>query len=349
MRAGRENLPPSAHCRRQRSLLATEAVTLSLSKGLYRANTPRAMQNVRVRIRDIALVLVKILFVSAIFFVCTNSVLSEHVRGYTRKDGTRVSDYERGSTRNVSSNILNDWVDRNPGAFAAACVVLLVAVLIIVAVMQQKKKRATVERVQDNASSAIGWIQRIQTGQFTPPDTPVLLRPGEMAILCEPSELVEAKATRFYGGAGTRIKGIYIGGGASHPVDSLTRIDSGTLTLTTQRIVFDGNMQNRSAEAKQIISLKAYADAIEIATSKRSKSQLYVVGNPLLWEGVIKLVISGDMTVKQTRIPEAIEGPSSKDITFSCENCGQNLVVDKAGIGTSVPGPKCGTELVIPA
>ena len=107
-------------------------------------------------------------------------------------------------------------------------------------------------------------------------------------------------------------------------------------------------MQNRSAETKQIVSLKAYADAIEIATSKRSKSQLYVVNNPLLWQQVIKLVISGDIAVKQRRVSEAAES-ASDDITFSCENCGQHLVVDKAGAGTTVPCPKCGAGLVIPA
>jgi len=39
---------------------------------------------------------------------------------------------------------------------------------------------------------------------------------------------------------------------------------------------------------------------------------------------------------------------SHMDITFKCEQCGQNLVVDEAGAGETVPRPKCGTRLKVP-
>jgi hypothetical protein len=37
------------------------------------------------------------------------------------------------------------------------------------------------------------------------------------------------------------------------------------------------------------------------------------------------------------------------DITFSCENCGQELVVDESGAGTIVDCPRCGQNVWIPA
>jgi hypothetical protein len=37
------------------------------------------------------------------------------------------------------------------------------------------------------------------------------------------------------------------------------------------------------------------------------------------------------------------------DITFSCSNCGQQLSVDESGAGLSLPCPKCGEDLPIPA
>lgn len=37
------------------------------------------------------------------------------------------------------------------------------------------------------------------------------------------------------------------------------------------------------------------------------------------------------------------------DITFSCHNCDQQLVVDEAGAGVTVPCPRCGKSLTIPA
>lgn len=36
------------------------------------------------------------------------------------------------------------------------------------------------------------------------------------------------------------------------------------------------------------------------------------------------------------------------DITFACETCGQNLVIDEAGAGLTIPCPKCGTPLEVP-
>ena len=38
----------------------------------------------------------------------------------------------------------------------------------------------------------------------------------------------------------------------------------------------------------------------------------------------------------------------SMDITFACESCGQNLVIDEAGAGLTIQCPKCGTSLEVP-
>jgi DNA-directed RNA polymerase subunit RPC12/RpoP len=36
------------------------------------------------------------------------------------------------------------------------------------------------------------------------------------------------------------------------------------------------------------------------------------------------------------------------DITFNCQTCGQNIVIDEAGIGQIVDCPKCGKQLEVP-
>lgn len=36
------------------------------------------------------------------------------------------------------------------------------------------------------------------------------------------------------------------------------------------------------------------------------------------------------------------------DITFDCESCGQQLVIDEAAAGVTVECPKCGQELTVP-
>jgi len=37
------------------------------------------------------------------------------------------------------------------------------------------------------------------------------------------------------------------------------------------------------------------------------------------------------------------------DITFSCEKCGQNIVVDEAGAGITVDCPRCGQPVYVPS
>jgi hypothetical protein len=37
------------------------------------------------------------------------------------------------------------------------------------------------------------------------------------------------------------------------------------------------------------------------------------------------------------------------DITFNCDKCGQQLVIDAAGAGVTVDCPNCGQELTVPS
>jgi hypothetical protein len=278
---------------------------------------------------------------SLVFFAFTSPLLANHVSGYSRKDGTYVSGYNRGGS-NFGGVDLPSWVI----PFLVILAIFIVVTLIL-AMTSKQGKRISPEAVQQNAVAAEGWLKLIQNGTFKPPNTPVLLRENETAILNESCQLMEAKGTRIYGGTGTRIKGIYVGGGASQSFDSLSGIDSGTLTLTNQRVVFTGSMQSRLAELNKIVSLKSFSDAIEIASGKTSKSQVYVVGNPILWERVIKLIISGHFQIQKVENQKPLANPvmstienvpnASKihypnlvgsDVHFECKFCGQPIEVN---------------------
>ncbi len=306
--------------------------------------------------------------------------MATHVHPYTKKDGTYVSGYDRGDSRgfDISFSVMLFLM-------IVAAVIILVFVDVIRksfdVIRKSLDKRASAGTVPQNAVAAVCLLKSIQNGTFTPPNTPVLLREDEVAILNESCELMEAKGTRLYGGAGTRIKGIYVGGGASRSFDSLSGIDSGTLTLTNQRIVFAGSMQSRLAELKQIVSLKGFSDAIEIASGKNSKSQVYVVNNPILWEGAIKLIISGGFQVQQLEnrkplatwknnltnsnpfmptiedvpienVPHIPKMPYphrvGSDVHFECQYCRQPIEVNSEAAGDEFQCPECGKKLVVP-
>src|SRR5215831_1026914 len=78
---------------------------------------------------------------------------------------------------------------------------------------------------------------------------------------------------------------------SSSGVQRLKQLDSGMLTLTTKRLVFTGWMESRVVNIKDIVSVEPFADAIEISTAKRAKRQVYMVGNPIIWGSLIRMII----------------------------------------------------------
>ena len=75
------------------------------------------------------------------------------------------------------------------------------------------------------------------------------------------------------------MKGVYIGGGQSSSVQGLKKIDSGTLTLTTKRLVFTGSMESRVVSIKDIVSVEPLPDGIEVTTGRRQsgKSTRFII------------------------------------------------------------------------
>jgi hypothetical protein len=191
------------------------------------------------------------------------------------------------------------------------------------------------------------------------PDTLVVTGADEQALLDEPSKLFEARATRVYAGGGTRVKGIYIGGGESSSFQSLKELDSGALTLTTKRLVFTGSMESRVVNVKDIVSVEPFgADAIVVSTGRRAKRQVYVVRNPMIWSTLIRMIIKGaiwplaksvDISTETGKRQDGEPGATvSTDIRFNCPHCGQHLCVEEKGVGMAVSCPSCNGQIEIP-
>jgi hypothetical protein len=196
-----------------------------------------------------------------------------------------------------------------------------------------------------------------QTGDLpVSPSTSIILASGEKACLDEESNLYEEKSSRVYGGTGTRIEGIWVGGGGSTSIQSLRNIDSGRLTLTNKRIVFTGSMESRVIELTDIVSNVPLVDAIQIASKRRAKNQIYMVRNPILWATFIELIVEGTITFQKvpkadpTPVPEETksEEPIPAVIKFNCPNCGQPIEAKAELAGKQAACPTCKTTLDVP-
>ena len=230
------------------------------------------------------------------------------------------------------------------GKILALGAALLVGLVFVAINATKKPKRVSQEKVNQLAAEAQDFFAKLAaTGNLTVPDTLLVTAADEQALLDEPSKLIEARATRMYAGGGTRLKGIYIGGGESSSFQSLKELDSGTLTLTTKRLVFTGSMESRVVNIKDIVSIEPFgADAIAVSTGKRVKRQVYVVRNPIIWSTFIPTLIKGAVR------PLTKSADISTDIRFNCPRCGQHLCVEERGAGRPVNCPNCNEQIEIP-
>jgi hypothetical protein len=88
---------------------------------------------------------------------------------------------------------------------------------------------------------------------------------------------------------------VYVGGGGSIYFQSLGEIDSGTLTLTTQRLVFTGALESRVLDLKKdLVAVNTFGDtAIEVST-KRAKRLVFAVRNPIIWGALLRTFSSSE-------------------------------------------------------
>jgi hypothetical protein len=199
--------------------------------------------------------------------------------------------------------------------YVAFGVLLAIAVVvwIIRAVNSQTADKEIKERQRRNRDEAQHFFMDMEVRKQLPfTQVDVVLKEGELGVFQEPSVLLETRAYRIYGGAGTRVGRIHVGGGASESHDRLREIDSGTLVLTNHRLIFDGGHENRSVKLPDVISANAWSDAIEISSSRRQKSQIYRVHNPIIWAQMIQMLASGDVGVTASHeLPESTSPPAS--------------------------------------
>lgn len=178
---------------------------------------------------------------------------------------------------------------------ASMALALLLAVVLAIGMLLRRGARVRQVRLEELKRQARALLERIEkTGTVPSASTRILLQGEEVAFLDEPSTFSESRAYRVSGGTATRVGRFYIGGMISESQQRLKQVDRGRLTLTNRRLVFVGSIENRHMRLPDIVSVEAWADAIEVCTQRRTKNQVFSVQNPLIWAAMVQLALSGD-------------------------------------------------------
>ncbi len=125
----------------------------------------------------------------------------------------------------------------------------------------------------------------------------IFLEKGEKLLVENKTALMETKSVRSssggFGGVSI-VKGVRVGGYSGTSSSSLEWkvLDSGFVYLTTKRIIFRGNKENRNIELKDIFAFDSYSESIGLSLNSKSKNLRFVVDNPLIWSGLVNILKS---------------------------------------------------------
>lgn len=130
----------------------------------------------------------------------------------------------------------------------------------------------------------------LRTQGPAPIDSPLILKKGEQAALAVAATIARQQTRRQWvggsqgfsfpiGHTGIRYR---VGSFRGHPVEQqlLTRLDSGTLVVTNQRVAFIGSTKSTSVAFAKLLHVECYSDALAVFLEGREKADYYYVEQP---------------------------------------------------------------------
>jgi hypothetical protein len=172
---------------------------------------------------------------------------------------------------------------------AVGILVGLLVTIVAGAIITRYLSRQRIRKMQHQVEEHLAFLQYFVSKNRSLPQvqTEVMLHPGEVAYFSEPAQLAESRAVRYTRGmgGGTRIgRGMMLGGWGSRSASrmELQVLSDGWLVVTNQRVIFDGNTDNRTAPLEDVLSARAGSDYLDITISGRQKSHVFVIRNPMM-------------------------------------------------------------------
>ncbi len=162
----------------------------------------------------------------------------------------------------------------------------------------KSSKQKNLELKSSNIEEAESYLKNVREIKALPTiHSSTFLSSGEQVFLEEESKLLETRSVRQTKGVGGGVrlfKGVSIGKWASQSEShkEWRTIDTGKITLTNKRIIFDGPKENRVIQLSKIIGVDTLLDSIEISQEARQNSSIFILKNPYIWTVVLRIIKS---------------------------------------------------------
>lgn len=173
---------------------------------------------------------------------------------------------------------------------------LVVVAIVGISAVSEKEKDAQTSALVENANK---WRDMVRMyGRLPPQNVDIMLADGEIGylqvqtVLCEPRSV---RTSTHTGGAVRVAKGVTIGRAysTSNVYDEWRQLCSGTLIVTNKRIIFDGDMHDRTVNLKDVLSVKNSLTQVALSTSTRQKTMLFTPLNGYIVGETIRLACEG--------------------------------------------------------
>jgi hypothetical protein len=124
------------------------------------------------------------------------------------------------------------------------------------------------------------WLTASKEHGLRSINSSIILKADEAAFYEAPSALYETRAVRYSAGSGFRV--------GSLSEQEWTQIDVGTLTVTNQRLVFNGAKADSVVPIKELLSANMKSlSKVEVTAEGLQKSMVFDAANPMILATII--------------------------------------------------------------
>ena len=140
------------------------------------------------------------------------------------------------------------------------------------------------------------WRQRLDdTGELESGDAGLSLPKGEECFFAARTVLKEPRSVRVSGHSGYGVsvmRGVRVleGETTSRSHDEWQRVSSGVVYITNKRVIFAGDMHNRTVKLGDVLAVDTFVDAVGVRSAKQQKTMRFCGINGQIAADTIELL-----------------------------------------------------------